>query len=191
MQLILASTSPYRKTLLSRLGLPFETHPPQVDETPLPDENLASLALRLSIDKAWAIARRFPDAIVIGSDQVALLGDERFGKPGNAENAIAQLQKLSGQSVTFHTGVAVVHGRKNAVQACCVPTDVRFRRLSLDEIRRYVDHERPFDCAGSAKSEGLGVALLESQRSEDPTALIGLPLIALSGFLRAEGACLP
>jgi septum formation protein len=189
--MILASTSAYRKSLLQRLGLPFETEAPGTDETPQPGEEPAALAMRLSMEKAKAVAARFPSAIVIGSDQVACMQGQMFGKPGNAENAIAQLERLSGQNVVFHTGLALLRGDTGSKHLCCIPTEVRFRSLLADEIRRYVAIERPFHCAGSAKSEGLGISLLEAIHTEDPTALIGLPLIALSRFLRAEGVCVP
>ncbi|NMF98037.1 Maf family nucleotide pyrophosphatase [Aromatoleum toluolicum] len=191
MKLVLASTSAYRRMLLERLQTPFETASPRVDETPLPGETPPATANRLAIEKAQAVAIDHADALVIGSDQVAHIGDEVFGKPGTVERAIAQLRRMSGQAVTFHTALAVVNTRSGHVRCESVPTFVRFRNLDDDEIRRYVDKERPLDCAGSAKSEGLGITLLESLSGDDPTALIGLPLIALSRLLRAEGMQLP
>ena len=191
MNLVLASTSAYRRMLLERLQLPFSTDRPETDETPLPGELPAATAERLAAEKARAVAARWPDALIIGSDQVACLGNEIFGKPGTEERAIVQLQRMRGQTVTFHTALAVLNTRSGRLQVEGVPTQVRFRSLSDDEIRRYVAKERPLDCAGSAKSEGLGIALLEAMPGDDPTALIGLPLIALARMLRAEGLELP
>lgn len=191
MKLVLASTSAYRKMLLERLHVPFDTDRPETDETPLPGEAPAATAERLATEKARAVAGRWPDALVIGSDQVAHLGDEVFGKPGTEARAIAQLQRMRGQTVVFHTALAVLNTRTGHLQVEGIPTQVRFRNLSDDEIRRYVAKEQPLDCAGSAKSEGLGITLLDAMPGEDPTALIGLPLIALSRMLRAEGLELP
>lgn len=191
MKLVLASTSAYRKMLLERLQLPFETDRPETDETPLAGEAPAATAERLAVEKARAVAGRWPDALVIGSDQVAYLGDEVFGKPGTEERAVAQLQRMRGRTVVFHTAIALLNTRSGHVHVEGVPTHVRFRDLSDDEIRRYVAREKPLDCAGSAKSEGLGITLLEAMSGDDPTALIGLPLIALSRMLRAEGVELP
>ena len=191
MKLVLASTSAYRKMLLERLHLPFDTDRPETDETPLPGEAPAATAERLAAEKARAVAGRWPDALVIGSDQVAYLGDQVFGKPGTEARAIAQLQRMRGQTVVFHTALAVLNTRTGHLQVEGIPTQVRFRNLSDDEIRRYVAKEQPLDCAGSAKSEGLGITLLDAMPGEDPTALIGLPLIALSRMLRAEGLELP
>ncbi len=191
MKLVLASTSAYRKMLLERLHLSFDTDRPETDETPLPGEAPAATAERLAAEKARAVAGRWPDALVIGSDQVAHLGDEVFGKPGTEARAIAQLQRMRGQTVVFHTALAVLNTRTGHLQVEGIPTQVRFRNLSDDEIRRYVAKEQPLDCAGSAKSEGLGITLLDAMPGEDPTALIGLPLIALSRMLRAEGLELP
>ncbi|MFP5402546.1 MAG: Maf family protein [Gammaproteobacteria bacterium] len=191
MKVVLASTSAYRKMLLERLHLPFETDRPETDETPLPGEAPAAIAERLAAEKARAVAARWPDSLIIGSDQVAYLGDEIFGKPGTEARAIAQLQRMRGQTVVFHTALALLNTRSGHLQIEGVPTRVRFRDLSDDEIRRYIAKERPLDCAGSAKSEGLGITLLDAMPGEDPTALIGLPLIALSRMLRAEGLQLP
>lgn len=191
MKLVLASTSVYRRALLERFELPFETARPEVDETPLPGETPPATANRLAIAKARAVAEIHPDALIIGSDQVAHLGDEVFGKPGTVERAVAQLQRMRGEIIVFHTALALLNTRTGAVQSDSVPTRVLFRDLSDAEIVRYVDKERPLDCAGSAKSEGLGIALLESLSGDDPTALVGLPLIALARMLRAEGLTLP
>ncbi|THF67156.1 septum formation inhibitor Maf [Pseudothauera nasutitermitis] len=191
MKIVLASTSAYRRMLLERFGLPFETDRPEVDETALPGEAPPATAERLALAKARAVAARHPDALVIGSDQVAHLGDEVFGKPGTVERAVAQLQRMRGQSVVFHTALALLNTANGRVQQGAVPTTVRFRALSDAEIVRYVDKERPLDCAGSAKSEGLGITLLEALSGDDPTALVGLPLIELARMLRAEGVELP
>ena len=190
-RLILASSSVYRRQLLERLGLPFETANPQVDETRLPNESPERLAQRLALAKARDVSRRWPDALIIGSDQVAALGAEIFGKPGTIENAVAQLQRMSGQEVLFHTAVALIDGRSGHEQCENILTRVRFRPLSEPEIRRYLEREPALDCAGSAKCEGLGIALLDALTGDDPTALIGLPLIALTRMLRAAGVELP
>ena len=191
MKLVLASTSAYRKMLLERLHVPFDTDRPETDEAPLPGEAPAATAERLAAEKARAVAARWPDALIIGSDQVAYLGSEVFGKPGTEARAVAQLQRMRGQTVVFHTALALLNTRTGHLQVEGIPTQVRFRNLSDDEIRRYVAKEQPLDCAGSAKSEGLGITLLDAMPGEDPTALIGLPLIALSRMLRAEGLELP
>lgn len=191
MQIVLASTSPYRKELLDRFGLPFVTARPETDETPLPDEHPAATAERLAVDKARAVAEAHPEALIIGSDQVAYLGNQQFGKPGTVDRAIAQLRQMSGQTVIFHTAVALLNARTGAFSCEGVPTRVRFRHLSDAEIRRYVEREMPLDCAGSAKSEALGITLLEALSGDDPTALIGLPLITLARLLRQEGIQLP
>lgn len=191
MKLILASTSPYRRTLLERLAIPFDTASPQTNETALAGETPPMTANRLAADKARAVAARFPDALVIGSDQVAHIGDMVFGKPGTVERAIEQLHYMSGKTITFHTALALLNTRNGNLQVASVPTHVRFRTLSDAEIIRYVEKERPLDCAGSAKSEALGITLLESLSGDDPTALVGLPLIALSRMLRREGILLP
>lgn len=189
--IILASTSIYRRELLSRLRLPFTTTKPNVDETRLPGEAPPALAARLALTKAQAVAQQHPNAIVIGSDQVAHLGDEIFGKPGTAARAVAQLQQMRGHTVLFQTALAVLHLQSGQVLQDIVPTETRFRPLSDDEIARYVEQEQPLDCAGSAKSEALGITLLDAIHSDDPTALIGLPLIALSRMLRTLGVPLP
>ncbi len=188
MPLILASTSRYRRELLSRLALPFETRQPGVDESPLPGETPEALVERLAIAKADAVARAVPEAVVIGSDQVAIAPDGRvLGKPGDAETARAQLQSLSGRRARFLTALAVREPRGGTLRHGIVATDVDFRRLDARAIARYVEIEQPLDCAGSFKSEGLGIVLFERIVSDDPTALIGLPLILLNRFLRLAG----
>lgn len=191
MRLVLASTSAYRRMLLERLHIPFETARPEVDETPLPGESPETTANRLALEKALAVAARFDDALVIGSDQVAHIGAEVFGKPGTVERAHAQLRRMSGKTVIFHTALAVVNTRSGTQAVSSVPTEVRFRTLSAPEIVRYVEKEMPLDCAGSAKSEGLGITLLDALSGNDPTALVGLPLIELSRMLRDQGLQLP
>ena len=191
MKLVLASTSIYRRELLGRFGLPFETARPDIDESPLPGEAPRATAKRLAAEKARAVAGRFPGALIIGSDQVASMGQMRFGKPGTVERAIEQLRAMSGRTVIFDTALAVLNTHTGHMQVKTVPTEVRFRPLSDEEITRYVDRERPLDCAGSAKSEGLGITLLEALSGDDPNALVGLPLIALARMLRNEGVILP
>jgi septum formation protein len=187
--LILASTSPYRRELLQRLRLPFDCARPEVDETPLRGETPGQLVRRLARAKADAIAGQHPQAWVIGSDQAADLDGRILGKPGGREPAIAQLAAMSGRTVRFHTAVSLRRGA-HALAAVDL-TQVRFRGLSAAEIERYVDAEQPFDCAGSFKCEGLGISLFEAIDSHDPTALVGLPLIALSSLLREAGYALP
>nr|WP_240553613.1 Maf family nucleotide pyrophosphatase [Polynucleobacter campilacus] len=187
--LILASTSVYRRELLQRLRIPFEVISPKVDETPLTGENTLDLALRLAKAKAAAVAKAHPHAWVIGSDQVADLCGAAIGKPGNFEKALAQLQMMRGQTVTFHTALCLMKG--DAQTTLNVPTEVTFRKLPDDVLKSYLVAEEPYDCAGSAKSEGLGISLLKSIKSDDPTALIGLPLIALTGLLRDAGFVIP
>ena len=185
--LILGSTSRYRRELLARLRLPFECVAPEVDETPLPGEAPAPLALRLALAKAHAVAKRHPNAVVIGSDQVADLGGEPLGKPGNHERAVAQLQRMRGQTVVFQTAVAVVRLDTGFAQSSLAQIQVKFRDLSDSDIEAYLRAEQPYDCAGSAKSEGLGIVLLDAIHSDDPTALIGLPLIRTCQLLQAAG----
>lgn len=185
--LILGSTSRYRHELLTRLRVPFEAVPPDVDETPASGENPADLALRLALAKARDVARRFPKAVVIGSDQVADLHGEPLGKPGTHERAVAQLRRMSGKTVIFQTALAVVCVETGFEQCEIAPVRVVFRTLSDAEIERYLHAEQPYDCAGSAKSEGLGIALLERIDNDDPTALVGLPLIRTCQLLRAAG----
>jgi MAF protein len=190
-RLILASTSPFRRALLGRLGLPFEVDGPAVDETRAPGESPHSLVLRLSEAKARAVAARHADALVVGSDQVAVIGDEVLGKPGGREAAIAQLSRAAGRRVTFLTGLALVDAASGRAQAVVEPFHVHFRALDPGQIARYVDHEQPFDCAGSFKSEGYGIALFERLEGDDPTALVGLPLIRLVALLGHAGISLP
>ena len=189
--LVLGSTSRYRRELLTRLGLPFTTEAPGVDETPQNGESPRDLAVRLALAKARDVARRHPQAIVIGSDQVADLAGQSLGKPGNHERATAQLRAMRGQTVMFQTAVSVVCQATGFEQSDLAAVEVRFRVLEDDEIERYLRAEQPYDCAGSAKSEGLGIALLDAILSDDPTALIGLPLIRTARLLRAAGLRLP
>lgn len=185
--LVLASTSPYRRELLSRLGLPFSVASPDTDESPRPGEAAETLALRLAEAKARAVAPAYPQALIIGSDQVAIANGKIYGKPGTHERAVAQLQELSGQSVNFYTALCLYDSRNGSRQICGVPTQVKFRSLSNSEIENYLAREPAYNCAGSAKSEGLGIALLDSLSGDDPNALVGLPLIALCAMLRQAG----
>ena len=189
-QLILGSTSVYRRELLARLHIPFEVAAPDVDETPLPGEAPNEMAKRLSLAKARAVAVRFPQAVVIGSDQVADLNGLSLGKPGTHDKAVAQLRHMRGQTVVFQTAVAVVCLETGFEQRSLAAVRVKFRDLTNDEIENYLQIEKPYDCAGSAKSEGLGIALLDAIDSDDPTALIGLPLIRTCQMLRAAGVAL-
>lgn len=186
-RLVLASTSRYRRGLLERLGLPFESASPAVEESPRIGEAPAATALRLAEAKARAVGAAFPDALVIGSDQVASCDGTRLDKPGNHENAARQLALVSGRSAQFDTAVALLDTRSGALAARLVPCRVVFRPLTPARIERYLRAEQPYDCAGSAKAEGLGIALIARIDTEDPTSLIGLPLIALSEMLREAG----
>lgn len=185
--LILGSTSPYRRELLSRLRIPFSVQSPEVDETPLEGERPMQLAQRLALAKAKAVAEKNPNAVVIGSDQVADLNGMSLGKPGNFDRAMAQLRQMSGQTVVFQTALAVVCLDSGFEQTELASVRVQFRVLSDAEIEVYLQREKPYDCAGSAKSEGLGIALLERIANDDPTALVGLPLIRTCNLLRAAG----
>ena len=185
--LILASTSHYRRELLSRLRLPFEVMSPEVDESPLHAEIPQALAMRLALAKARAVAALRPDAVVIGSDQVADLDGEAIGKPGTHERAVAQLQRMSGRRVVFQTAVAVLRPATGYERVLLAPVQVLFRQLGADEIEHYLRLEQPYDCAGSAKCETLGIALLDAIDSDDPTALVGLPLIRTAELLRGAG----
>ena len=186
-KLVLASTSRYRRELLTRLGLPFEVLSPKVDETPLQDESPSATALRLSLLKAQAAATTYPDALIIGSDQVLILDSEQLGKPGNFDNAFAQLKKMQGKAMVFHTALTLLNSRTETTQTRDVPTVVHIRPLTDAQITAYLEKEQPYDCAGSAKSESLGVALMTRMDSADPTALIGLPLMTLTEMLLNEG----
>lgn len=186
-RLILASTSTYRQELLGRLDYPFEIAAPETDETPLPGEPPVAMALRLSELKARAVARHFPDSLIIGSDQVAHHGNEVFGKPGSHDRAVLQLRQLSGRTVDFVSGLCVYDSATERAETRAVVTRVRFRELSNATIENYLRKEKPYNCAGSAKSEGLGIALIARMECDDPTALVGLPLIALCDLLHLHG----
>ena len=186
-KLVLASTSRYRASLLARLQIPFDIVAPQVDESPLPAEAPAATALRLAIAKAHAVRTLHPHALIIGSDQVADLDGAAIGKPGTRENAVAQLKLLCGKRVVFHTALCLLNAASGRSQSCVIPTVVTLRSYTGQEIEVYLDKESALDCAGSAKSEGLGIALMASLEADDPTALVGLPLIALAQMLDADG----
>ncbi|NDC61866.1 MAG: septum formation inhibitor Maf [Betaproteobacteria bacterium] len=188
--LILGSTSPYRRELLQRLRIPFDIQRPEVDETPLANEAPVALAQRLALAKAHAVAERFPQAIVIGSDQVADLEGKPLGKPGNHANAVKQLERMRGKTVVFQTAVSVVCQATGFAQSDLAQVQVLFRHFSDQALQDYLHAEQPYDCAGSAKSEGLGIALLERIDNQDPTALVGLPLILTCRLLRAAGLAL-
>ena len=185
-ELILASTSPWRRMLLEKLSVPFECAAPEVDEAPLPGESARQLVLRLAQAKAQALAARYPQHLIIGSDQVCVLDGEITGKPHTEENAHRQLRKASGTIVTFYTGLALYNSANGHLQTECDPLDVHFRRLSDQEIESYIRKENPLQCAGSFKSEGLGITLFDRLEGRDPNALVGLPLIALCQMLRRE-----
>ncbi|NDP48085.1 MAG: septum formation inhibitor Maf [Sulfuriferula multivorans] len=187
MTLVLASTSRYRRALLTRLGMPFEILSPEVDEMPLPDEPPSATALRLSVMKAQAAAATWPDALIIGSDQVLMLDSEQLGKPGNFDNAFTQLKKMQGKAMVFHTALTLLNSRSGHTQTRDVPTVVHIRSLTDAQITAYLNKEQPYDCAGAAKSEALGIALMTRMDSPDPTALIGLPLMTLTEMLLNEG----
>jgi septum formation protein len=189
--LILASTSRYRRELLERLGLPFMVEKPICDETPLPGESAAETATRLARWKAESLRDRFPDALIIGSDQVALLDGAQLGKPGNFERARMQLQAMRGKTLIFHTALCLHDAARGESQQTVVPWTVTMRDYSDDEIVRYLEREQPYDCAGSAKTEGLGASMIADMQGSDPTALIGLPLIALCAMLRRAGVAVP
>lgn len=185
--LILASSSPYRRELLQRLGLPFGVVAPEIDETPLPGEAPRKTALRLAQAKARKVAETYPEALIIGCDQVATLDDTQLGKPLTHDNAVRQLRLMRGRKVLFHSALCLHNAATGSTQAEDVVYEVRFRDLSDAQIENYLVREQPYHCAGSAKSEGLGIALIEWMRGDDPNALIGLPLIALVGMLQREG----
>jgi septum formation protein len=186
-QIVLASTSKYRRELLARLGLPFEVASPGVEEIPLPNEAPQDTARRLAEAKARAVAARFPQAILIGSDQVAVLEGATLGKPGNHANALRQLKAVRGKEVVFHTALCLYNAASGQAETRVVPFWVRFRDYSDTQIEHYLRREQPYDCAGSARYEGLGIALIAEMRGDDPNALIGLPLIALTEMLAAQG----
>jgi septum formation protein len=185
--LILASSSKFRREVLRKLDIPFNSISPKVDETPLPDEKPFQTALRLSQDKARKIGKRHPHALIIGCDQVATLDGVQLGKPLNHTNATKQLQMMRGREVTFHSALCLYNATTGNMQADVVPYLVRFRQLTDEQIERYLTKDQPYDCAGSAKSEGLGIVLIERMVGEDPNALIGLPLIKLVTMLQNEG----
>ena len=187
-KIVLGSTSIYRAQLLDRLGLDYVTARPDTDESPLAGESPAATALRLAIAKAQSLENKFPDALVIGADQVADQNGIAIGKPGSKKRALEQLQNMSGQTLVFHSALALLNTGTGRMQSRVVDTTVRFRTLTSQEIENYLDRENALDCAGGAKAEALGIALIASMQSDDPTALIGLPLIALIDMLRAEGA---
>jgi len=188
--LVLASTSVYRQSLLQRLGLPFETASPGVDETPRPGETARQTSERLALEKARAVAAGHPRALIIGSDQVALLGDEQLGKPLTHDNAVRQLRAMRGRCVVFYTALALLDARSGEAQTAIAENRVCFRDYSDAEIEAYLRREQPYDCAGSAKSEGLGIILISRMEGNDPSALVGLPLIELVSMLRNAGVAL-
>ncbi|TAJ76840.1 MAG: septum formation inhibitor Maf [Gallionellaceae bacterium] len=185
--LVLASTSVYRSGLLSTLQIPFLTAAPNVDETPLPGEDATQTSQRLSQLKAEAVAKDYPDALIIGSDQVALLDGQQLGKPVTHENAVRQLRSMRGRTVIFYTALTLLNAADGSMQTELVETQVGFRQLGDDEIERYLNKEQPYNCTGSARSEGLGIALINCIRGDDPNALIGLPLISLVTMLKKQG----
>lgn len=187
MQLVLASTSPYREELLARLGVPFETVAPKVDETPLPGELPDATAERLSLAKARAVVKQFPGALIIGSDQVALLEGRQLGKPGTHDKAVAQLQSMRGKTLEFHTALTLLNALSGATQTATVPVRLVMRDYSDAQIEAYLKKDQPYNCCGSAKSESLGIGLIARFETEDPTALVGLPLIKLTEMLAREG----
>ncbi|HCE39848.1 MAG: septum formation inhibitor Maf [Alcanivorax sp.] len=189
--LILASSSPFRRELLGKLGLAFDHHSPDIDESARPGETPTELVLRLARAKAAALAHRHPDALIIGSDQVAVIDGEVLGKPGDRDTAVAQLRRASGRTVTFLTGLCLLNAETGRPQSACERFTVHFRHLRDTQIERYIEVEQPLNCAGSFKSEGLGIVLFKSLEGRDPNALVGLPLILLTDFLAAEGVALP
>ena len=187
MKLVLGSTSPFRKALLEKLHVDFECDSPDIDETPLPDETVEDMVTRLAIAKAQAISARHPNSLIIGSDQSAVLNGEKLSKPGNFENAYKQLTRASRQKITFQTGLCLLNTDSGNIQSACVPYTVVFKALTPQMIENYLRKEEPYNCAGSFKSEALGIALFERFEGADPNALIGLPLIELVNFLGNEG----
>lgn len=187
MRLVLASTSPFRRELLARLKVPFEVAAPEIDETPLPGELPDDTARRLSLLKAQAVAQRYPDALIIGSDQVALLDGEQLGKPGTHEKAVEQLRRMRGKTLEFHTALTLLNARTGRVQTANVPVRLVMRHYTDAQIEAYLRKDRPYNCCGSARSESLGIALIARYETEDPNALVGLPLIKLTEMLANEG----
>ena len=187
MKLVLASTSPFRKQLLDKLQLPYETDSPDIDESPLGEDTIEKMVMRLAEAKARAVSPRHPDSLIIGSDQSAVLNGKLLSKPGNFDNAFKQLKQASGQKIVFQTGLCLLNSSTDEVQVTCVPYTVVFKQLSDSEITNYLNKEQPYNCAGSFKSEALGIALFERFEGEDPNALIGLPLIKLVDMLNSEG----
>ena len=190
-RLLLASGSQHRKSLLTRLGLVFEAVAPDVDESALPAEAPSATALRLAQQKAAALVARFPDALIIGSDQVGEVAGQALGKPLNHDNAVRQLQLCSGRTAIFHTALCLLNGATGTQQSAVAVNEVRFRKLRDDEIERYLRREQPYDCTGSAKADAFGIVLIEAMRGDDPNALIGLPLILLVDMLRRVGVAIP
>ncbi|MEZ2574820.1 Maf family protein [Buttiauxella ferragutiae] len=186
-QIVLASTSPYRRELLEKLGIPFTTASPQADETPIPGENARQLVVRLAQAKAQALSKEYPNHLIIGSDQVCVLEGKIVGKPHTEEKAVEQLLTARNSIVTFYTGLALYNSASGNLQVICEPFDVHFRHLSEQEIRNYVRKEQPLQCAGSFKSEGLGITLFDRLSGKDPNTLVGLPLISLCEMLNNEG----
>ena len=191
MKLVLASTSPFRKQLLQRLGIDFDSDKPDIDESPLQDEDIIDMVVRLAEAKARAIAERHPDSLIIGSDQSAVLDGEKLSKPGNYDNAFRQLSRASGKKIVFQTGLCLLNTASGSVQSACVPYSVVFRKLSDEMIDDYLRREQPYNCAGSFKSEGFGISLFEKLEGDDPNSLIGLPLIRLIAMLDKEGIAIP
>ena len=185
--LVLGSTSPFRKILLEKLNIPFECAKPDIDETAFDNEPPIALVERLAIEKAKEVAKQYPDALIIGSDQVALCGSEILGKPHNFDNAVKQLTKFSGQCITFYTGLCVYDSKNEKTTSLIEPFHVHFNKLTQDEIVNYLHAEQPYNCAGSFKSEGLGICLFEKLEGDDPNSLIGLPLIKLVNMLKEHG----
>jgi septum formation protein len=190
-RLVLASSSPYRRALLDRLRLPYEVATPECDEAPKPGETVRGQVLRLACAKAKALSSAYPHALIVGSDQLAEANGRTLGKPGDFESAVDQLCHMAGETVTFHTGLCLLDADRDGTQTEIVPFRVRLRRLSRRAIERYVRVEQPYDCAGSFKSEGLGITLFDWMRGDDPTALIGLPLISLVRMLNRAGISVP
>ncbi len=191
MKIILGSTSPFRRELLQKLQLDFSVDSPDIDESRLPNESPQDMVQRLAVEKAKAVAANHTDALIIGSDQVACIGSDILGKPGTRDKAIIQLTTASGQKVSFYTGLCLLNSATGNMQVVCEPFYVHFRNLSREQIERYLDVEEPYNCAGSFKSEGLGIALFEKMEGDDPNALIGLPLIRLITMLHQEGIAVP